>query len=315
MGYPLTSVFKEAFILLGRHFTLVYPVYFYFLVLILVIPQHAVMDESWQWQVIGFGLVAIWFIFQAGWYAAMKPKVLAWLKTQHHRHVADQLLNHDCFESTRSQAPSDTSGLRDWEETTHKPWQFLSDFFWGVGQYGPMFLLAGMIWFGVTVFLPYRLGQWLCETVIGMPAFLVALKTKPTPPTQEEIEALLRTVSVADQVLFLKWVGVAFGFGLLTIILNTFFLYWPQFVLLKTANPFKALWASIRYAVSHLGTSIVINTVLVMTTITLMGVSVLSDITAFFANLLLIISVVYFGLLTFLVVLHSDATLLTQPSE
>lgn len=312
MGYPLTSVFKEAFVLLGRHFTLVYPVYFYFLVLILVIPQHAVMDESWQWQVIGFGLVAIWFIFQAGWHAAMKPKVLAWLKTQHHRQMADQFVRNDYGDSSRT---STMASGRDWDETPNKPWQFLTDFFWGVGQYGPMFLLAGMLWFGITVFLPYRAAQWWCESVIGTPAVIMDIKTKAATMTQAEIETLLHSVSTADQLIIMKWGAVMLGFGLLTIVLNTFFLYWPQFVLLKTPNPFKALWASIRYAVSHPGTSIVINTALVFTTMVLMGISAVSEITAFFANLLLIISVVYFGLLTFLVVLHSDASLMSQPSE
>lgn len=315
MGYPLTSVFKEAFVLLGRHFTLVYPVYFYFLVLIMVIPQHAVMDNSWAWKVMGFGLVAIWFIFQAGWYAAMKPKVLAWLKTQHHRQVAEQFHNHDHFESNRTQAPTESSGPREWEEKTNKPFQFLIDFFWGVGQYGPMFLLAGMIWFAITVFLPMQASQWVCETVVGIPAFITKLQARTTPPSQAELETMVRAMSVADQVMVMKLGAVMFGFGFLTIILNTFFLYWPQFVLLQTTNPFKALWASIRYAVTHPGTSIVLNTVLVFTTIVLMAASVVSDIVAFFANLLLIISVVYFGLLTFLVVLHSDASLMKQPSE
>lgn len=293
----LTQLFIESFFLMGRYFVIVYPVFLYFILSGFLVPQAAIPDFSqWAWWVVSIGLLAILFIFKAGWNAMMYKAVTEW-----------QDLRHRVFEK-KEDVPR--------EELQRIPFGLLKEFIPGMGQYGVPFLVGGGIWFVAACMLA-GLMMWLGYHFIGIPEFITTALSNPEAPGKGA-QHLIETMSTMDQAQFMqmlsaqertqldRWYLILIGIFILLAALNALTLFWQQYLIIKQCNPFKAFFYSGRQAIRHPFQAMVI---LFYFSIFMLSFSLMEKsggLGAFLGEFLLILTIVFFGLFLFLYLLRVD---------
>jgi hypothetical protein len=283
----LMQLFSETFLMLGRYFIIVYPVFLYFIISSLVIPRTAPDFSHWAWWVVQFGLVAILFIFMSGWNAMMYQAVQEW-----------QVLKQKASESDIQ------------SEVQQVPFRLFKEFIPGMGQYGLPFLVGGFIWL-LMVSAIVMLFVWLGVYYVGIPKIFMTI-LEHSEITQTEIEHLVETLSALEKTQLANWNLILLGLFFSVMIINGLTLFWQQFIIMKQCNPFKAILLSARQAVRHPVKTFIILFCSGFLSVGLTLFSSLSTLTAFFGQFLLILSMVFFGLFMYLYLLQNvDVT----PSE
>lgn len=283
----LSPLFLETFLILGRYFVIVYPVFFYFILQSLLVPRTQPDFNHWPWWVVTIGLVAILFIFKAGWHVMMYQATQEWL-------------------GMRAKLASAQNAPEELMPTI--PFSILKAFIPGMGEYGLAFLMGGILWLlftGLPVGLVVALGLYF----IGIPQSLLALFSRPDV-TPQDIQSWYETISALERSQLQNWNLIILATLVTLLIINGLTLFWQQFLILKQCNPVKAFFYSIRHALRH-----PVQTLIILVYFTAFYAAFalmvnLSDLFAFLGIFLLILTMVYFGLLLFLYLARVDA-----PSE
>jgi hypothetical protein len=278
----LAPMFAEALALLGRNFVLIYPVFLFFILASLLVPRHipSVAQWRWEWWVVIVGLMTIYWIFQAGWYAMMFEAVTLW---------------REASKSPPSVEPSKSV----WETL---PIARLKAFIPGMGAYGLPFLLGGMLSLVATV-LPVALLGWLGYRFVGIPQGIWAF-SRQKAITVADLESLIHHLSAAEKAQLATWDGLFLLALALVFLVQLLLLFWQPLVIIRQGNLSQAMWDSIRYVKHHPLRAIVIlvSQTMLYLLFLLMGVMPVVNL---LSDFFLILTIVYMGLFLFLVLLAS----------
>jgi hypothetical protein len=281
-GYSLLQLFTEGFLMLGRYFIIVYPVFFYFILSSIFIPKSAPNFGQWVWWIIVAGWMGILYIFKAGWSAMMYQAVQEW-------QVLKEKLRLNQLEK------SDIQPI---------PFSLLKNFLPGMGEFGVPFLMGGILWF-LAAALIFGTLLWLGMHFVGLPHSLITLLEKE-PVNPNDVQKLLLKANPAEQTQLAQWNLIFLGLLLLFAVYNGLTFFWQQFIIIKQCNPFQAFFLSGRHACKHPFQTLVLMLSFGFAVFCFSFVTGLSDIGTFFGNFLLIITMVFFGLLLFSYIAHTD---------
>src|SRR5205814_847454 len=120
----LLLLFVETFAVMGRYFIIVYPVFLYFILCSFLMPHSVPNFSQGAWWVVSLGLIAVLYIFKAGWSAMMYKAVQEWQDL--HKRL------------TSPEGPV--------AQIQPIPFSLLKEFIPGMGQFGVSFLLGGVLW-------------------------------------------------------------------------------------------------------------------------------------------------------------------------
>lgn len=220
----LIALLFESFAIVGRYFVLSYPLFLFLLLVQLLTPKgHPDWQQPALW-VLLFGFVVLHFLFQAGWSVMNAKAVENWQTLKQQNEVVPT-------------SPFGVFGL-------------FRYFFEGVGQFGLSFVGTGMIVFVLTAGLILA-AIWYGITFVGFPDSILKMiqQGKPVLDIMTYLDKLPEHSRVFSQLR--AWDSVLLPAILASIVVSALTLYWPQFVVLKSANPFKALWTSAFHILTH----------------------------------------------------------------
>ncbi len=286
-GAGILPLFAETFLLVGRYFIIVYPVFLYFILSSFLLPHTTPDFSHWAWWVVSLGLVAILYIFKAGWSLMMYRAVKEW----------------QVFQQRLLQGP-----VADADEPFPLPmipFSLLKEFIPGMGQYGLTFLLGGILW-ALCVITPIGLLVWGAYHWIGSPEFILPLYNQNTL-TFQDFQQFWDRLPMHQKTQLSQWNLVSMAAMGILFIVNALTLYWQQYVILKDTHAFKAFWLSARRAVRHPFQTVLILVYFWTFYLFFSLVGNMSDVLAFLGIFLLILTMVYFGLFLFLYLLRIDA--------
>lgn len=296
----LWAIWTESFRLLSPFFPLVYPVFFYFLFFSLVLSQFTMMEFSMAWVLLSIGLLALWFICLGGWHMAMAPTLSAWIK------LFPEGLDTQpppIQDSAPSDQTSDSAPM--FNNPFEGPLTLLKRFVMGIGEQAGGFLIAGLLWYGIVIFVPSQVGVWWGLQRIGFPKHVMELAQDPTL-TQQQLAQTLQELPKPEWLQLNQWMLLIFGLILLMTLLNSLFLYWPQFIALKALNPFKALGASVAFAWRHWFTSVLVSAGYVISMGLVLVLKNVAVFTSVLGDFLLMVSFIHLTLLLFLIILRKE---------
>lgn len=280
----LLQLFGETFLLLGRYFVLVYPIFLYFILSSLVVPKTPPDFSHWAWWVLLVGLMSILFLFKAGWNFMMYKAVQEW-----------QEVTQRTSEEEKQEGSSGLSQI---------PFGLLKHFIPGIGEYGVPFLIGGFVWILLTG-LPTGLLAWIGYQLIGIPAFFISLLNNPQL-TSGDIQKALETISAVERTQLNDWNLLFLLMLLIITLLNGLTLFWQQYIIIHQCNPLRAFLYSARQALKHPFNTLVILTCFSTLYLFFCLFAGFHDLAAFFGNFFLILTIVFFGLFTFLYLLRGD---------
>jgi hypothetical protein len=268
----------EAFMLLGRYFVVIYPIFLYFILRSLLSPKTLPNYQHWEWWVVSIGFIAIWFLFEAGWHAMTFQAV-------------------KLYEAQR---------LGPLPESTPEavfPFALVRAFFPGLGEYGPRFLVGGFLNF-LLFALPAAAMVWLGIKFIGIPHLILPFLNSPDFQAQQFEKAFL-AASTAEQMQLMMWEGLFWAVLLLILLITNLTMYWRPYVLIQNISPPRAFIRSIRFickrpflTIQILFLSVALGALAALTT--------LSPWTALFGFFLMILIMLYLQFLMYLILYRAD---------
>jgi len=279
---PFTQLMMEAFMLLGRYFVVIYPIFLYFILRSLLSPKALPDYQHWAWWVVSVGFIAIWFLFEAGWHAMTFQAV-------------------QLYETQRTQTiPENPSEI---PPEIVFPFALLRAFIPGIGEYGLRFLVGGFL--NIMLFaLPAAAMIWLGIQTIGIPHLILPFLNTPEFQTQQFEKAFL-AASAPEQMQLLLWEGIFWAILLLTLLVTNLTMYWRPYVIMHQFSPPRAFLKSVRFIFKHPLLTIQILFLSVALGL-LAALTSLSTWTALFGFFLMILIMLYLQFILYLVLYRAD---------
>ena len=276
----MLGLFQEALPLLSRYFIIVNPV-FLFSCLSYFMPSAPPKFHPVAWWSVTTGLVAILFLFQAGWNWMMYKSVEMWEFEKH----------------PVSPPPEDlVEGPFYWIK-------LLNAFMQGLGEFGLPFLIGGILWSLVTL-----LHVWLfliCQSQVpGFHHYTELIQQFSTDPTQGQ--NLLMNLPEAEMEQIAGCILLIIGGFLVSSVINYLLQFWQPYLLIKRCNPFKAMVYSVRHVLRHPVQSFMIWGGFILLSFFCLSFTLLPALVSMFSLLLMVIGIVYFGLLQYLYLAEGD---------
>jgi len=277
---PFIQLMGEAFLLLGRYFVVVYPIFLYFILRSLVTHQALPNYRHWEWWVVTIGFIAIWFLFEGGWHAMTFQAV-------------------ELHEKQRTEPPPPDVPLE-----IVFPFALLRAFIPGIGEYGARFLTGGFL--NILLFaLPGALVLWLGYRMIGIPKVVLPFLTAPELNSQQMQQAFM-AASPHEQIQLAMWDGIFWALLLIIFLVTLLTMYWRPYVLIKQIRPPMAFWKSALFVFTHPLLTLQIMALSVFLGLAAGMLASLSAWTAFIGFFLLLLTLLFMQFLLYLILYRTD---------
>ncbi|MCA9797988.1 MAG: hypothetical protein KC474_00435 [Cyanobacteria bacterium HKST-UBA04] len=303
----LLTCLAESVRLMNMFYGLIYPVFLYFILASMTLspllsstaaPNS--LSPSPAWVLLMLCYLALWFVFQSGWHAAMVAGVRFWVKA---------LPNHQLSQpDTTDTVDLSTSDLA---QVPRGILQLFKAFGLGLGEYGMRFLLTGLLWYVLALALPSLALTVVGLKFIGVPKGFVTLWQQALGDpgmTVNQLAQALNQLGPAELAQLNHWGWLMLAMAAVILVTNALSLFWPQFLVLYNLNPLKTLWHSARFSLKHWPWALGIGILYGLAFIIILVLNNLSDLTSILAGLLQMFFIIQMSVLGFLVVLRLEGT-------